>query len=338
MNSVNSKPDFAPTQPEERSGEEPGLRPWEEPLEPEPYRKKQPEVSDFPPDVQSSDPQDEPPLPLWDEMDSFKEDFESKNPEEQRDILLKIGEKINQAVTSIEKDKISRTVHDLSENEIKNIDQRVLDNKNLLSNYLAYGTNDKKAIKEHNDYLARHETIHGSIWKDEDKNANGGSSIELPSKENLDLFFKIKPDYLTTDNITEKLTSDYIIKRLNSLSEHGININRVIDDFDRETLEDLPESRIHQLEEMKIDKYVLDKIKNAKQEKNEKQIEEKLKNNSLTAEEIADNYDFLKSRGFSISPKELLNKYRDEQEEHRWREDLEYLNYLRDQRDQNPQG
>ena len=45
----------------------------------------------------------------------------------------------------------------------------------------------------------------------------------------------------------------------------------------------------------------------------EKELEEKLKNNSLSAREIADNYDFLQSKGFSITPKELLDKYEQEQ-------------------------
>ncbi len=47
----------------------------------------------------------------------------------------------------------------------------------------------------------------------------------------------------------------------------------------------------------------------------EEELEEKLKNNSLSAREIADNYDFLQTKGFSITPKELLDKYEAEEKE-----------------------
>ncbi len=175
--------------------------------------------------------------------------------------------------------------------------------------------NDEPSIKVAVPVLQDDESI-PEDWEDEpvDDNAN---DMPIPSDDKLDA---------TTAPAEEKKTSRERWEEMNSDNITDEDWNKMGEQDEAEPSDVLEE--MHGFEEelresgdnLEAQRKTLakwgEKINNIiKEIDQKKELEEKLKNNSLTAREIADNYDFLQSKGFSITPKELLDKYEAEKKE-----------------------
>ncbi|MBR3122019.1 hypothetical protein IKF28_01080 [Candidatus Saccharibacteria bacterium] len=175
--------------------------------------------------------------------------------------------------------------------------------------------NDEPSIKVDIPVLQDDESI-PEDWEDEpvDDNAN---DMPIPSDDKLDA---------TTAPAEEKKTSRERWEEMNSDNITDEDWNKMGEQDEAESSDVLEE--MHGFEEelresgdnLEAQRKTLakwgEKINNIIKEIDQKKdLEEKLKNNSLTAREIADNYDFLQSKGFSITPKELLDKYEAEKKE-----------------------
>lgn len=250
---------------------------------------------------------------MWNDLHNLESKFGQyeDDPHSQRAILRDMGHKINEMMKELEKEKLSKVVHGLSVSEVENLDNNILDDKESLTKYLKYGTVDKEAIDNFHEKVRNY-----VVMQDE----YGDVSDHSPAAANLGTFFKAKPDYLTSENVGEKLVSGFIIRNLSALSKAGIDVGKVVAGLDTEIVEDLSEGKVQQLKDLgasEEDLKKIEEVQQAKREREKKQIEQELKQkleqdpDSLTVDEITENYDFLKDNGFSITPAELIKKERE---------------------------
>ena len=257
---------------------------------------------------------------VWGEIHELEDEFKryDKSPETQRSILFDMNKIIAEKIRELEEKKLSKVVHRLSADEIKNMNQDILSDKELLSDYLYYGTNNEEGIKEFIDKKWGHFVLMIDKYGDE-----SDLSGNTPTIHNIDVFFENKPDYLNSENISEKLTPDFIVRNLESLSKNGIDVGQAVANLDSGFLENLDRRKINQLKDLGVDNELINKIELPKRERREREsieaaqkIKQRLERepDSVSAVEILANYEHLKDLGFSMSIDELAEKLKREKE------------------------
>lgn len=259
---------------------------------------------------------------VWGELHELENEFRQfdKSPETQRSILFDMNKVIAEKIKQLEEEKLSKIVHKLSTDEIKNMNQEVLADKELLSDYLNYGTNNEEGIK---DFIER--KLGGFAILFDEYGGEYDLSGNTPTIHNIDAFFENKPDYLNSENISEKLTPDFIVRNLEGLSKNGIDIGQAVANLDPGFLENLDRRKIKQLRDLGVDDELINKIELPKRERREREdieaaqkIKQRLEQepDSVSAIEILANYEHLKDLGFSMSIDELAEKLKREKEPH----------------------
>lgn len=257
---------------------------------------------------------------VWGEIHELEDEFKryDKSPETQRSILFDMNKIIAEKIKQLEEEKLSKIAHKLSADEIKNMNQEVLADKELLSDYLNYGTNNEEGIKDF-----RERKLGGFVVLFDEYGSEYDLSGNTPTIHNIDVFFENKPDYLNSENISEKLTPDFIIRNLGSLSKNGIDIGQAVANLDSGFLENLDRRKIKQLRDLGVDDELINKIELPKRERQKREdieaaqkIKQRLEQepDSVSAVEILANYEHLKDLGFSMSIDELAEKLKREKE------------------------